>query len=51
MLELSPQQQADLELVYYCEFERRIKAGESAPFASAMAARLQLIERNKLLRI
>jgi hypothetical protein len=47
--QLSPMQQAELERTFYAEFRRRMKAGEPAPFASMMAARQQLIERNRLI--
>lgn len=47
--QLSPIQQAELERTFYLEFRRRTKAGEPAPFAGVMAARQQLIERNRLL--
>lgn len=45
---LSPIPKAELERQFYTEFRRRIKAGEAAPFASMMAARAQLIERNRI---
>jgi hypothetical protein len=47
--QLSPMQQAALERTFYSEFRRRIKAGEPAPFAGMMAARQQLIERNRIM--
>jgi len=46
---LTPQQKADLERAFYSEFKRRAKAGEPAPFAGMMAARQQLIDRNRLI--
>lgn len=46
---LSPRQNAELERVFYTEYKRRTKAGEPAPFAGMMAARQQLIERNRIL--
>jgi hypothetical protein len=48
---LSALQQAELDRGYYNEYKRRIKAGEAPPFAGMMAARQQLIERNKILGI
>ena len=46
---LSPLQNAELEHTFYTEFKRRTKAGEAAPFAGMMAAREQLIERNRIM--
>ncbi len=48
---LTPMQLAGLERTFYHEYRQRIKVGEAAPFASAMAARAQLIERNKILEM
>jgi hypothetical protein len=48
---LSPLQQAELDRCYYIEYKRRVTAGEAPPFAGMMAARQQLIERNKILGI
>jgi hypothetical protein len=45
----TPQQKAGLERVYFDEYKRLTKAGEAGPFASMMAARLQLVERNKMI--
>jgi len=46
---LTPTQAGELERLYRMEFRRLLKAGEPAPYASMMAARLQLIEQNKML--
>lgn len=46
---LTPLQKAELERTFYQEFKRRTKAGEPAPFAGMMAARQQLIERNRIM--
>lgn len=45
---LTPAQEAESERIYRMEFRRLIKAGEAAPFASAMASRLQIVERNRM---
>ncbi len=47
--QLSPMQQAALERTFYLEFKQRTKAGDPAPFAGMMAARAQLIERNRIM--
>lgn len=48
---LSALQRAELDRGYYIEYKRRVEAGEAPPYAGMMAARQQLIERNKLLGI
>jgi hypothetical protein len=46
---LTPIQKAVRERTFYVEYRRRTKAGEPAPFAGMMAARAQLIERNRIM--
>lgn len=48
-IELSPGKVAELEQVFQEEYARRIKAGEPAPFANLMAARLQCEKRNEMI--